>query len=533
MRSPARTSALVLAAWAAAGGRAWAGSLDPGLAALAARAPDEELAVIVRLVAGGEPLAAPQGGRRGRASALARGLRERAAPDRALAAELAASGARGTERLWAIGALATRVPAGALARLARHRSVERVTPDRTVLAPAVEGGGAVPATARGARVAAAAVEMTPPEWNLAAVGAPELWALGHTGGGVVVATVDTGVDPAHPDLAGKWRAGPGGWLDLHGEHPTPHDASGHGTRTAGILVGGSAGGGAIGMAPDARYIAVKLYDDAGRATLADVHRAFQWLLDPDGDPDTDDAPDVVNASFGLVDGEGGCTEEFEEDVRLLRSAGIAVVFPAGNEGPDPGTGVSPADNPSAFAAGAVDASLGVARFSSRGPSACDGRIFPQVVAPGVGVTTADLSLGGLPLYASASGTSYAAPHVAGAMALLAGAFPEADVDELEEALIRSAADVGRAGPDDDAGAGLVNVRAALDALAADRGEAPAPAWPGGGCSSAGGGGAIAAAWTLAAAALGRRARAAGGAPPGRWGRGPRPAGCRVALPRPE
>jgi bacillopeptidase F len=501
MRTAARATALALGACAAAGG-ARAGILEPGLDGLAARAPREEVAVIVRLSGGAEPLAPSGATRAARASALARGLRARAAAtDPALAAELAALGARGTERLWAIGALATRLPAERLERLARHPAVESVALDRIVRAPEVDRARAAPGPAsRSAPAAsAAAASAAPAEWNVAAVGAPELWALGHTGAGVVVASVDTGVDPDHPDLAGKWRAGPGAWFDPHGEHDTPHDRSGHGTATAGILVGGSSGGSAIGVAPDARLIAVKLYDDAGRASLSDVHRAFEWLLDPDGHPDTDDAPDVVSASWGFVDGDGGCFEEFEEDVRLLRSAGIAVVFPAGNDGPAPGSGVSPADNPSAFAAGAVDEALAVAPFSSRGPSACDGRTFPEVVAPGVDVRTADLSFGGLPMYASATGTSYAAPHVAGTLALLAGAFPRADVEELEEALVRSAVDLGSAGPDDDSGAGVVSARAAYEVLAG-------PGLRAGGCATAGGGaGALAAAWGLVAARGLRRA----------------------------
>lgn len=114
--------------------------------------------------------------------------------------------------------------------------------------------------------------------------------------------------------------------------------------------------------------------------------------------------------------------------------------------------------------GAVDRSFAVARQASRGPSACDGAVFPKLVAPGVNVRTADVSHGGLPSYAIVSGSSLAAPHAAGVLALLAGAFPSASVDELEAALLQSARDVGAAGPDNATGYGLVDALGAFDAL---------------------------------------------------------------------
>ena len=78
----------------------------------------------------------------------------------------------------------------------------------------------------------------------------------------------------------------------------------------GVMVGGASGGSAIGVAPEARWIAVKIFDDAGKAPLSAIHQGFQWLLDPDGDPDTDDAPDVVNNSWGFVENLNECIEEF-------------------------------------------------------------------------------------------------------------------------------------------------------------------------------------------------------------------------------
>ena len=179
--------------------------------------------------------------------------------------------------------------------------------------------------------------------------------------------------------------------DPTGEHALPFDALGHGTQTMGLMVGGDAGGTAIGVAPDATWIAAKIFDDAGEATLSGIHLAFQWLLDPDGDPDTDDAPDVVNNSWNLTGTVNQCVSEFAADIDLLKAAGIAIAFSASNLGPASPSSVSPA-NGSGFAVGAVNGSLGIASFSSRGPSACDGGAYPQVVAPGVSVRQATLNL---------------------------------------------------------------------------------------------------------------------------------------------
>ncbi len=233
----------------------------------------------------------------------------------------------------------------------------------------------------------------------------------------------------------------------------------------GVIVGGDAGGTAIGVAPDAKWIAVKIFNDSGKASLSTIHQGFQWLLDPDGNPGTDDAPDIVNNSWGL-DNVNECSHDFELDIQALKTANIAVVFSAGNSGPYTSTSVSPANNPGAFAVGAVDSSKRIASFSSRGPSACDGDIYPGVVAPGVSIRTSDLTFGGIfpNSYATVSGTSFSSPHVTGAMALLMNAFPSVTVNKLESALKQSALDLGIPGKDNDYGKGLIDVMAAYNLL---------------------------------------------------------------------
>lgn len=431
--------------------------IAPELAAeLSLRAPSDEVPVIVYLSAKVDHRLFRQADRSKRDTRLVKALRENAAAKQAThRVFLQNQGARRLRDLWLVNGLAVTAKASVIRKLAARPGVESIRLDSTLQAPVTTYGSAAP-----------------PEWNLNMVHAPDLWALGYNGTGVVVANMDTGVDYAHPDLSAKWRGGGNSWYDPHGEHATPHDNSGHGTQTMAIMVGGAAGGTAIGMAPGARWIAAKLYNDAGVASYSDIHLAFQWLLDPDGDLNTVDAPDVVNASWGLVGTAGLCITEFSADINALKIAGIAVAFAAGNDGPAPLTSLSPANNVQGFAAGAIDATQGIASFSSRGQSACDGTVYPKLVVPGVNINTADLSFGGLPFYTVVSGTSYAAPHAAGAMALLAGAFPSAGVAQIETALTQSAHDLGVAGGDNSFGYGLADVQAAYQLLAAGAGSKP-------------------------------------------------------------
>jgi serine protease AprX len=387
-------------------------------------------------------------------AALLWALRAQAKASQAGAVELLKrKGARRSIQLWSINALAATAPPEVIQELADLPEVDSISLDSTLAAPSPKP--AAEATA---------------EWNLAAIGAPALWDAGYDGTGTVVASMDTGVDAAHPDLAAAWRSGANSWFDPNGEHATPSDRDGHGTRTMGLMVGGDAGGSAIGVAPGAQWIAVKIFNDAGVASESGIHQGFQWLLDPDDNPDTNDMPDVVNNSWGYPDRVDQCYLKFDTDIEILKAAGIAAVFSAGNQG-SLGS-VSPGDNPAAFAVGAVDASLQIWNDSSRGPSACDGGFFPEVVAPGVNVRTADLTYSGFypDSYTSVSGTSFSAPHVAATMALLRQFNPDASVAQLEQALTAAATDLGANGADNDYGHGLIDAVAASDQL----GSVPVP-----------------------------------------------------------
>ena len=441
------------------GANAKAGFIDPELESILQTAkPDQGIPVILTLNDRVDLSAFKDTDRRLRTAKMIKALKSKAnASQQALRTLLVNNKAQRIRQLWLTNGMAFIANSAVIRGIANRPDLESVRLDQTLNAPAVTTG--VPVT---------------PEWNLGAIHVPDIWTLGYTGTGIVVANMDTGVDADHPDLGNKWRGGLNSWYDPHGEHTTPYDSFGHGTQTMGIMVGGNAGGTSIGVAPGARWIAAKLFNDAGQAQWSDIHLSFQWLLDPDGDPNTADMAQVVNASWGLLGSTNQCVMEFNDDIHILKAAFIAVVFSGGNDGSAALTSVSPANNPEGFAIGAVDSTLTLANFSSRGESACDGGIYPRVSAPGVNINTADLSIGGLPLYASVSGTSYAAPHTSGTMALLLNAFPNASVAQLESALQQSAIDLGELGADNSYGYGLANALAAYNYLLdnAPSGNAP-------------------------------------------------------------
>ncbi|MGB8338316.1 MAG: Ig-like domain-containing protein [Burkholderiales bacterium] len=419
-------------------------------AKLQAAAPGDKLSVIVSLGDKVNHSNYKVQGRNKRDGRLVQALKDKAALTQPAFAYFLQNFGITVTPLWINNSFAVTAPASVINQLALLPGILSITTDEVISASSIMGSTSATAAA--------------PEWNIAAVNAPSIWNLGYTGIGMVVANMDTGVDPAHPDLAGKWRGGTNSWYDPNGQHTTPYDGSGHGTQTMGLLVGGSANGTAIGMAPNATWIAAKLYNDAGQTTYSKIHQSFQWLMDPDGNPATNDMPDVVNASWGMAGTPGQCITEFSADIDALKAAGIMVVFAGGNDGPNANSSISPANNTGGFSAGAVDSTNTIMLSGSRGPSACDGSIFPKLVAPGVNVNTTDLSFGGLPFYASVTGTSFAAPHVSGAMALLAQAFPAASVAQIETALTQNAQDLGDTGPDNNFGNGLVNTLAAYNAL---------------------------------------------------------------------
>jgi subtilisin family serine protease len=310
---------------------------------------------------------------------------------------------------------------------------------------------------------------------LKAIGVRELWKMGYTGKGRLVCGFDTGVEGSHPALFSSWKGGLQGgdgseWYDPYGSS-FPVDANGHGTHSMGIMVGKTTAE-TLGVAFGAHWIAAGVID-RGRSfeeTIADILQAFEWAIDPDGNPATsDDVPDVINNSWGIpLAAKPPCDQTFWSAIDNVEAAGIAVIFAAGNEGPSNSSIRTPADRATSptnsFSVGAVDAQVygfPIASFSSRGPSGCDNiTIKPEICAPGVSIRSSYLD----GTYKTLSGTSTAAPFVSGAVALLREFNPEATVEEIKNALLLSSTDLGSTGEDNDYGWGLLNLKKALDFL---------------------------------------------------------------------
>jgi len=456
-----------------------AGTVTPELRSAVEKVqPNEKVPVIITLTDRADLSAIAHTGKINKRRQIVNALKDKAAKTQGpLRALLQQGNASRIRQLWINNSVAALVPARLVDVIASFPGVESVKVDAVIYAPSVTPGLAAT-----------------PEWNISTVQANDLWAQGITGNGVVVASMDTGVDYLHPDINGNWRGGTDSWFnpyaagcvvipgvltcqacDLNGT--TPCDAFGHGTGTVGIMTGGDVGGTSIGVAPGAQWIGVKIFADPvgtslPAALLSAIHEGFQWVLAPGGDPAR--APDIVNNSWGF-DNIDNCSNVFidgistvRQDVQLVKDAGIAVVFAAGNDGPGASTSTSPANYPESFSVGATSISNTIASFSSRGPSACDGSIYPQISAPGVSVKTTYLSFGGFAYYTTVQGTSFAAPHVSGVMALLLDAFPGRTVPSLESAIASTATDLGAAGPDNNYGYGLTNAFSAYRLLNTDK-----------------------------------------------------------------
>ncbi|MHC4220001.1 MAG: S8 family serine peptidase [Planctomycetota bacterium] len=310
------------------------------------------------------------------------------------------------------------------------------------------------------------------EPGVAAVRAPEVWALGITGQTTLVATLDTGVDGTHPALASRWRGNDPAyaghpewaWFDPVTSTTFPTAFGSHGTHTMGTVCGGAPGD-EVGVAPGAEWIHAAVIDRVDiPTTVADALLAFEWMVDPDGDPGTDfDVPDVCSNSWGLVTSHGysPCDQTFWAPLDACEAAGIVILFSAGNEG---FSGLRrPADRATdgyrTCAVAAVDGNVSgwpIAGFSSRGPTTCtplgDPAIKPDISAPGVSVRSS--IPGGA--YGNFDGTSMASPHVNGVVALMREANPDIAVDQVKQIIYDTAFDLGVPGEDNDYGWGMVD-----------------------------------------------------------------------------
>lgn len=445
---------------------------DPvdGLAVVRSAAASGPVRFIVRLAPPARTVGGPPPRDRGARVEATRRLQRmgdtRAGALDGLLSDLARSGAvSAVERFPAFGVVAVTGGRAAIEALARAPGVVAIQADRE---HHIDASGARPAGRSGTEL-----DPQPSGWNLEAVSAPRAWReLGATGVGATVGVIDTGADWRHPALATQYRGRPGGhhhhWIDLTSPRgsPEPVDLNGHGTHVTG-LVTGRLGDVAYGVAPGARWIAAEAFDGDGDSTDAVLLRAAQWMLAPtrlDGTvPRPDLAPDVVNGSWGL---DNGADPLFDTVVETWRAAGILAVFAAGNVDAGGGwdTVLAPAGHPLTLAIGAVDG-RGLPWWRSRRGPGFHGGVKPDLVAPGVDVVSTWPG-GGTAVF---DGTSMAAPHAAGAAAVLLGLEPSLTPADLAAFLRAGARDVGPPGPDADTGWGALDVYgAATLALGAGR-----------------------------------------------------------------
>ncbi|WP_433334493.1 S8 family serine peptidase [Spirillospora sp. CA-294931] len=351
------------------------------------------------------------------------------------------------EPFWVVNTILVRDADKALAaRIAARPEVTALQPNKQLQRPPNE------APSPGKEIKAAG-----PEWNIDRIRATKVWQdLNVRGENVVIAGIDTGAQFDHPALLPHYRGRAANgtinhdhnWFDALNDCPkvgkpagVPCDltsaGSGHGSHTIGTTTGDDGAGNQIGVAPGAKWIAAA----AGGLFLLQegVLKAGQWVMAPtriDGtEPRPDLAPNIVTNSWGWSNWPN---DFFAEMISNWVGVGIFPVFGAGNSGPSCSSTVPPGHGPNAYTVGATGATDTIWNNSSRGPSALDGGLKPNITAPGVDIRSVNPNGG----YAVHSGTSMATPHVAGTVALMWSARPalKGDIAKTRQILDLTAID---------------------------------------------------------------------------------------------
>ncbi len=258
------------------------------------------------------------------------------------------------------------------------------------------------------------------DWGITKIEAPKVWESGYTGKGIKVAIIDTGI-AAHPDLVIS------GGVSVVSYTKSYSDDNGHGTHVAGIVGALQNDTGIVGVAPEVNLYAVKALDSNGSGYLSDIISGIDWSINA--------KMDILNMSLGTTFN----SSSLKTAVDKAFNNGILVVAAAGNSGTSDGAGDTinyPAKYPSAIAVGATNSQDVRASFSATGNTL-------EVSAPGDSILSTYLR-GRLAIM---SGTSMAAPFVAGQLALLKEAYPTLSAYELRAKLDENVVDLGETGID--------------------------------------------------------------------------------------
>ncbi len=377
---------------------------------------------------------------------------------------LKANGAKSVKSLALIGGAAGTLNVDGIAKLSRDPFVTRILPDRK-LKPLG----------------------TPAAYSIYAqvVHAPDVWAQGINGNGVAVAILDSGIAPVDDLMRPSPRIVAS--VDLT-PSPAAGDPGGHGTHVAGIVAGNGSDSaqGWMGIAPSANVVNVRVIGTDGSTNTSTVIRGIEWVVQNRKTYNIR----VMNLSLGGIASTSYRDDPLAAAVEIAWHSGIVVITAAGNEGPGAGTIMTPGTDPYVITVGALDDDGSVltfddaiATFSSRGPTS-DGFHKPDLLAPGRRIVS--LRVPGsfldnlLPLrrtannYFRLSGTSMAAPVVAGTSALVAQKNPAIRPNQVK-ALLKQTAHQVSGGNADNAGSGLVDARGAVNSTAsgeANRGLRP-------------------------------------------------------------
>lgn len=346
-------------------------------------------------------------------------------------------------KFWLSNCIAMTVTEEELKEIANHPDVEEIVDNVVLSIPPIDSNGAD-------EISLGVLDL----WNHSMIGMDKIKDMGLDGSNVRVGHLDTGIDLNNSELAGKL----GAWAEFGstGEKidSLPHDdhEQGHGTHTASIIAGNT-----TGVAPGVTLISALVLNQ-GYGSIAQALAGMEWVVDPDGDPETDDGAQIVNMSWGAT----GTVDVLNEAIQNMVAANVLPVCSIGNSGQ--GSTLSPGNTPGAIGVGAVDSNNRIVAFSGGGEVYWDNLVVikPNIAAPGVDIPGVGLD----GVYQTMSGTSFAAPHVAGAAALLLESNPDLTLSQIKQFLCYASYDGGYPGVDTYYGHGSMDISSTLNSMTA-------------------------------------------------------------------